>query len=328
MSRRRVALVGGIALQVMLQAGALLGPKPARAEHEASPAQAPWQKDLLQSASAGRRGSARLLLTREQIAVALQTETPPAPPADLETEAARAPHRWWPIAASAVLPGLGEAITGHKRGYAFIAVDAASWFAVKHYSDKGKNIEDDYKQFADAHWSEFWWESALNSGELHNYFGGVYGQGTTKEQVPLYVSKEKDAREWYENLGKWDVFYWGWDDGYYRFGGAPLDTANPDFSTPNRTTYVNMRGDSNHAFSNRDKFLTLNVITRVLSVLDVAYLEGFIGGHYKNKAPSEATGGSAGAALATGAGSGGPQVSLVLDPRGLTETRLGVRLTY
>lgn len=297
----------------------------------ATPA-ADWQRELR---AAPRDGVApSLLLTESQLVAALRQDEPSVPDGGelLEDSTDPAPKRWWPIALSAVIPGLGEAVTGHRRGYFFIAGDAASWYAVKHFSDKGNDKEDEYEAFALAHWSEEEWEAALlqaNDNPVQPYFPSLYDDGPpTKEDVPLYVSREEDEREWFENLGKWDIFYWGWDDGWPA-GNDPGSPSNPDFSTPNRKKYVDMRGESNDAFSNRDKFLTINLITRVISVLDVAYLEGFIGGRYKQESP-RTSGAHTARALAQelAARELDPRLSLYLAPRGLDETRVGLKVSY
>jgi hypothetical protein len=284
-----------------------------------------WQRELL--ATPPVAPAPRLLMTDAQIAAALRQDEGEAPgeALSLEEPSDPAPKRWWPVALSAVIPGLGEAVTGHKRGYFFIAADAASWYSVKHFDDEGNEKEDEYEAFALAHWSEEEWTASLAAGEMNDYFG--YPAGSTPEDVPLYVSREEDEREWFENLGKWDVFYWGWDDGFPS-GFLPEDF-DPMYQTPNRKEYVAMRGESNDAFSNRDKFLTLNLITRVISVLDVAYLEGFIGGRYKHESP-RTSGAHTAESLAQelAARELDPRLSLYLAPRGLDETRLGLRVNY
>ena len=121
--------------------------------------------------------------------------------------------------------------------------------------------------------------------------------------VPLYVSREEDEREWFENLGKWDVFAWGWRE-YWEDGYSPGDPENPNYMTPLRQQYLDLRGESNDAFQNRDRFLT--------AALLVAYLEGFIGGRF-----SEA-----------GAEADGPRTGWFLEPQGLTGTQIGWKVSY
>ena len=120
-----------------------------------------------------------------------------------------APRRWWPIALSAVLPGLGEITTGHQRGIPMIAVDAAIWWGVYSKHQEGKDLEEDFEKFMLEHWDESKWTEALANGDLQDFFPD-YDFGTLPGDVPLYVSRDADEREWFENAGKWDEFAWGW----------------------------------------------------------------------------------------------------------------------
>jgi hypothetical protein len=197
-----------------------------------------------------------------------------------------------------------------------MAADAGLWAGVKNQNDKGNDKEDEFEAFADQHWSQDHWELFLQDGSVHDYFPDV-PVGASPENVPLYVSKEQDAREWYENLGKWDVFAWGWEE-YWQDDWNPENNSlggtlgHPVFNTPLRQQYVDMRGESNDAFRNRDRFLTAALLLRVASMLESAYLEGFIGGRYDGaKAESE-----------------GPSSGWIVEPRGLDGARLGWKVSY
>ncbi|HKI84254.1 MAG TPA: hypothetical protein VKA63_07960 [Candidatus Krumholzibacteria bacterium] len=245
-----------------------------------------------------------------------------------EGQSSGAPRRWWSLALSAAVPGLGEAVTGHRRGYFFMAADAASIFGAIHYNKKGDDKEKEYIAFADAHWSESRWEEALRTVDTSPWFGTDY-RDKSKDDVPLYVSKEEDAREYYENLGKWDIFWYGWQDSKpSSIGDTDItwDWTNPppDFITPLRNQYLDMRTASNDAYGNRDKFLTASLLLRLFSVLQVAYLEGFIGGRYNNDYEGPGVGGS----LAHLQKSHGAQVNWFVDARSLDHTRLGLQVRY
>jgi len=244
-----------------------------------------------------------------------------------DSHAHGAPKRWWSLALSAAVPGLGEAVTGHKRGYLFMAADAASIFGAVHYNKKGDDKETEYIAFADAHWSETQWEEALRTVDTSPWFGTDY-RDKSKEDVPLYVSKEQDAREYYENLGKWDIFWYGWEDSKPGSlgDGITWDWTNPppDFITPLRNQYLDMRTASNDAYGNRDKFVTASLLLRLVSVLQVAYLEGFIGGHYSNDYDGPGVGGS----LAHLQKSHGAQVNWFVDAQNIENTRLGLQVRY
>ena len=79
--------------------------------------------------------------------------------------------------------------------------------------------------FADAHWSVDDLVSAYNPTATDDYRRGLglsyfpnddMNVATDPSMLDgvlsLWVTEEDDRREYYENLGKWDQFVFGWDD--------------------------------------------------------------------------------------------------------------------
>jgi hypothetical protein len=209
----------------------------------------------------------------------------------------------WPVLYSLILPGAGEAVMGYKRGYVMMAADIFAWTQVARYHSDGGDLKDEYIAYADAHYTD---EDLLEAykdvssdldrvDEGNTYFNDIIGgfNFNTLEDLnnlPLYVSKEDDFREYYENLGKWDQFIFGWDD--YSRASDPTNPDAPDGYVPtlkradlqhpwvskNRETYRLMRDASNDAYKSRDRWLYVNIGLRVFSVIQTAYLAGILGG--------------------------------------------------
>ena len=230
-----------------------------------------------------------------------------------------------PMLMSLILPGLGEAVTGHTRGYFMMALDLAVMYGAVTNRQKGDDTRDDYYVFADAHWDENKLDGAFDDDYTDFYIAG-YGREyfpnvTRKEDLPLWVSREEDEREYYENLGKWDQFVFGWDD--FRRADDPPDgidyTANPpnlnDLRQPwtsyNREAYRSMRQESNSYYEKSDRFLYVNMALRVFSVLQVAFLEGLLGGGSDNELKVA-----------------GYPVTIIAEPRGLTASRVGAVVSF
>jgi hypothetical protein len=204
-----------------------------------------------------------------------------------------------PMLMSLVLPGAGEVYLGYKRGFLQIALDAATWYGIVHNADQGRDKRDEYYAFADAHWFEEKLDAAydvtyLDRQEPNYDYSQVVGVGTTyfgfnryddpETGLPLWVSKVDDRREYYENLGKWDQFVFGWDDFVDPrdfLGTTEVDIANlkDPRTSQNREIYRQLRQDSNDAYARRDRFIYLSLGMRVFSVLQVAYLEGLLFGN-------------------------------------------------
>jgi len=204
----------------------------------------------------------------------------------------------WPILMSLVLPGAGEAYLGYKRGYVMAALDIFAWTQVAKYDSEGGEIRDEYIAFADAHYTDELLVAGYAPGgsPLDSFYredqGAVYfptvGPISSVDELgalPLYVTKDDDFREYYENLGKWDQFIFGWDDyvrpddypGYNPTGERAIDLQQPWVSL-NREAYRIMRGESNDAYKSRDRWLYVNIGLRLVSVMQVAYLQGLLGG--------------------------------------------------
>jgi hypothetical protein len=178
--------------------------------------------------------------------------------------------------ASAVLPGIGElyVATGSKRVAhyirvpVFLALDAWFWYAYRDNYDKGKEVKAEYERFGDAHWSE---ERFLLQ---HPYCDGIGGCDSWQEYNEeakgdyyyfVYIPRYLDHEEYYENMGKYDAFAFGWDD-----WNGDYDNFEP--WTPNRTRYWAMRTESDDYLITADRYVMALIINRVVSMLDAGWL--------------------------------------------------------
>jgi hypothetical protein len=238
-----------------------------------------------------------------------------------------------PMLMSLLVPGAGEVYLGYKRGFLQIALDAASWYGAIHYNDEGDRKADEYYAYADLHWSEGKLDAAYDSDDLDRpdanfQYSYMVGDGTDYFDVdgytdlPLWVSVEADRREYYENLGKWDQFVFGWDD--YTDPRDFMDTEDIDIgnlddprTSANRETYRQMRKDSNDAYAKKDQFVYLSIAFRVFSVLQVAYLEGLLFG-----------GGGGGGDGGNGLQVGSHQVDFFVEPVGYSRGVLGATVSF
>jgi len=227
-----------------------------------------------------------------------------------------------PLLLSMLVPGLGEATMGYKRGYLMMAMDVASWIGVKHYHDLGHQKREDYYVFLDANWSEQRLETAFGtSGEAGTYFyGDTMDEPDNYLTLSLWVSREEDEREYYENAGKWDQFVFGWSDfadprSWPEYAGQweliPGDVLKNTRVSSLRETYRGMRLDSNDQFDHRDTLIYLNMFTRIFSMFQVAYLNGV----FSSGSPAEFK-------------VAGHDVTLITEPRGLLSSRFGVAVSY
>jgi hypothetical protein len=172
---------------------------------------------------------------------------------------------------SALLPGTGQFYNGSYWWAAgFLTVEVLSWTSWASYNKKGNDIDAEFHQFANAHWSEpaYWrWVSghagiaylpenmeALRAWERDHFSHG------------LHVQKDQ---QYYEMIGKYDQFNAGWDDSN---GKGLLDSDwSKSLRTPRRLFYDERRHDSNRAFKNATWGITAVLLNHLLSAAEAAY---------------------------------------------------------
>ncbi len=242
-----------------------------------------------------------------------------------------------PMLMSLAMPGAGELYLGHKRGYLQIALDAASWYGAIHHDGKGEDLKDEYYAFADAHWSLDKLSAAYdpNWSDSQPYWNPDYdymaGDGlayfNTPEtpiddytDLPLWVSAVDDRREYYENLGKWDQFVFGWDDytdprNFLGSEDVNIRNLQDPRTSANREAYRDLRQESNDNFSKRDRFIYLSIAFRLYSVLQVAYLEGLLFGGGGGGEPSQLE-------------VGGHQIDFFVEPVGYARGVVGATVSF
>ncbi|MBN1886264.1 MAG: hypothetical protein JW876_12175 [Candidatus Krumholzibacteriota bacterium] len=183
------------------------------------------------------------------------------------------------VLASAVLPGLGELYLyldsrdpwTLARVPLFMAFDAYNWYMYRDNHDTGKDIKREYMAFADAHWSE---ARFLEQHPCCVGYGGCeswewYNEWCSDQGSDyfLYMPKSQDVEEYYENLGKYDPFVYGWDD------WATWSVEQPgNFWTPNRTRYVSLRQESNKYLGRADDNIMYLIVNRVVSMVDAGWI--------------------------------------------------------
>ncbi len=208
--------------------------------------------------------------------LALFTLAAPAPAPAIETK---------PLLYSLLLPGLGEWSLGYRgRAVGHFAIEAGCWAGNFYYRDQGFKRRHDYEAYAEAHWEEARWASAWNpraegvpdwlywvSDEVWN--SDVTYPDTLASAMEFlrddhegymeshFAPYHEDPQHYYENLGKYDWYRWGWDD---------YDEGSGD--SVRRYVYTGMRKDSNAAFDRAETFIFALVAARVVSLADTYIL--------------------------------------------------------
>ena len=165
---------------------------------------------------------------------------------------------------SLLLPGAGEFYAESKiKAGIFLGLEALLWAGYLSYHGKAKNKEDEYIDFANTNWSR----EAYTDSMLTIYGVDIDTIQTGTKMVSDYDSvvivehlPDTKTQQYYEMIGKYDQFRYGWDD---------YDRTN--FLTPHRNHYLDMRDDSNKLFDNARYSLIAIIGNHILSGFDAVW---------------------------------------------------------
>jgi len=162
---------------------------------------------------------------------------------------------------SALVPGLGEYYAGSKfKSALFFAADLVFWSQYLSNHSKGKDKEDEFTAYADAHWSATRYTEWL----VENY-------GVLDDEDPYEVPGEdpksfthnlpdEKTQQYYEMIGKYEQFLAGWDD---------YDEQEAT-SSPRRGEYIIMRDDANDKLNKASTWVMVSLANHFLSAFDAA----------------------------------------------------------
>lgn len=200
---------------------------------------------------------------------------------------------------SLVVPGWGQYYNRSAwwKPVAFLGIEVAALYSRSNFQSSGNDQEVRYKDFADEHWSdtsymlglkEVYYPTNQHVDSLDRYMDTVsYAVEDTTEIPPIlrYVSwshhaffkgdgAKVDEDEFYESIGKYHQFNFGWDDFPARdsadFPTGPEDSRN-EYVSPNRSQYSDMRNDANREFKKASSMLTIVAGNHLLSAIEAAF---------------------------------------------------------
>ena len=196
---------------------------------------------------------------------------------------------------SLLMPGLGEWYVGSRvRPSLFLSAEAIAWYTYLTNTSKGNDLETQYEGFADKYWHYNDTTASTGAPLYYNYWNYLKSEfdlpddvnPTDYERISNII---KDAgggahslpssktQQYYEMIGKYDFFVYGWEDiisnnpSLVDQNGNPTykydeDTAN--INSPFRKKYMAIRGDSNVKLKNAQRGIYIMMINRVLSAID------------------------------------------------------------
>ncbi len=175
---------------------------------------------------------------------------------------------------SALIPGAGELYTkSYIKAGAFFLAEVVSWMVYGNYTNKGKNQEKKFQNYADGHWDPNVWLDWRQ-----NYTQSIDDAHDTT--MVKYLSGDKSAtteQQYYEMIGKYPAFYTGWDFANYYQNESEFDTIDMDSmevkqrDSQDIAFYMDMRDESNKFFRLARTATNYVIVNHILSAIDAAW---------------------------------------------------------
>ena len=179
---------------------------------------------------------------------------------------------------SLFLPGAGQIYNGSSiiKPILFLGLEAAGIYSYINSHGNGVDRRNKYEAFANKHWYYDDYISSLEEqypsakswlfGDTAIYYkDGAWGNEFS-EHLDFWIDQDSARpiknRAYYENVGKYNQFKYGWDD-----HESYPDTA---VTSPNREDYLKQRKEANDEFSKASTILVLTIVNHLASAFDAA----------------------------------------------------------
>jgi hypothetical protein len=175
------------------------------------------------------------------------------------------------FAASLILPGLGQLYTGSKlKAAVFFGIEVLGWAGYINYRNQGSDKTGTYEAYADQHWIEqSYWDSLQSVRGIDKWQDGDEFPHHLPYKVVGTDTVADKNHEYYENIGKYDQFIWGWDDLTQVGTGASQPEGN--YTSSNRQTYVLMREDANKQYDRAKTVGIILIANHLVAAFDAAF---------------------------------------------------------
>ena len=159
---------------------------------------------------------------------------------------------------SLALPGAGEFYLGaKKRAAIFLSLDAITWLGFFTWRDKGNNIKAEFRTYADQYWDEVRYRAWQDFNQDPD------NSPPFNETETLPDRQTGDVQQYYEMIGKYDQFVFGWDD----IRDVAFTTQNGEVLSNQRVDYEDQRNESNKFLKRASVLTGFAVLNRITSAI-------------------------------------------------------------
>ncbi len=155
---------------------------------------------------------------------------------------------------SLIIPGTGQLYTGSKiKALLFFSVEAVSWYGYATYQSNGDDKTALFEAYADERWSRERYAGFLITVPPEYHF---------THELP-----ETNTQQYYEMIGKYDQFVYGWDDTTPQ--PAHFDNLPVAYSE-HRLHYEDMRHEANQEYSKSTRMIMAAMLNHLASAFEAA----------------------------------------------------------
>ncbi|MFC1489729.1 hypothetical protein ACFL6K_00815 [Candidatus Latescibacterota bacterium] len=200
---------------------------------------------------------------------------------------------------SLLIPGLGETYVGSKRGLIFMGAEIFAWYMYITNTNEGNDLESEYIQYAENYWhyedkihsdgsdlAYNYWDWLVNEYDIDetevNFDDYLRIKEIVEEAGASHSLPTTKTQQYYEMIGKYDHFVYGWEDiidenPILTTDGVPngtyIDAANTgDIDSPLRLEYMEIRKQSNDKLKSGQNGINLMILNRVFSAISAGRL--------------------------------------------------------
>lgn len=162
---------------------------------------------------------------------------------------------------SLIVPGSGEFYSkSWIKGVIFLGIEIGSWITYSSYQKQGKDIEEEYIQFAEENWNKEKWE----------YWFNIKLSDDERERYAHHELPDTKTQQYYEMIGKYQKFNAGWFDIWKNdrtFENYDVNKDTSDLSLD----YMDIRGQSNEKLKIAATATAIVLANHVLSALNAIW---------------------------------------------------------
>jgi len=177
---------------------------------------------------------------------------------------------------SLAVPGLGQYYYGSRiKPVLFLGAEVGTWVLHLKWNGQADDMTDEFQTLADNNWIE---------QRYSDFLLGEYGIGDDDSlsgftEIGHHLPDTR-VQQYYEMIGKYDQFSWGWVDAFLDHKDSVLYEFDPPRVTGPSVTpysalrdrYETMRNDANKRYDRANKMIVVAIVNRLISAFEAYFV--------------------------------------------------------